>query len=150
MASGVAFALVSLILIVLLRSLSGVVLVVLPVILAAVLTGGTSVAFGLDLNFANIIVLPLLFGLGVASGVHMVIRDRHTGTGINVMQTSTPRAVLFSALTTIASFGSMALSGHLGMTSMGQLLTIAIGHTLICMLLVLPALLAWLERRNTP
>jgi hopanoid biosynthesis associated RND transporter like protein HpnN len=148
-ASAIAFALVCAILIVLLRNLSGVVLVVLPVILATILTGGTSVALGLELNFANIIVLPLLFGLGVASGVHMVIRDRNTGTGVSVMQTSTPRAVLFSALTTIASFGSMALSGHLGMTSMGQLLTIAIGHTLICMLLVLPAMMAWLERRDT-
>ena len=102
----------------------------------------------LPFNFANIIVLPLLFGLGVASGVHMVMRERAADRAIDIMRTSTPRAVLFSALTTIASFGSLALSGHLGMTSMGQLLTIAIGYTLICMLFVLPAMMAWLDRRN--
>ena len=55
---------------------------------------------------------------------------------------STPRAVMFSALTTIASFGSLALSGHQGMTSMGQLLTIAIGYTLLSTIVILPALMA--------
>ena len=56
--------------------------------------------------------------------------------------TSTPRAVLFSALTTIGSFGSIALSGHPGTASMGVLLTIAISLTLVCTLVLLPALLA--------
>ena len=99
-------------------------------------------------NFANIIVLPLLFGLGVASGIHLVLRDRQeraAGPGTaagGAFETSTPRAVLFSALTTIGSFGAIALSGHPGTASMGVLLTIAISLTLICTLVVLPALLA--------
>ncbi|MEX2618422.1 MAG: MMPL family transporter [Alphaproteobacteria bacterium] len=147
-ASIIAFVLVSAILIVLLRGIARSFLVLLPLSLAAVLTGGTSVALNLPFNFANIIVLPLLFGLGVASGVHMVMREQAANRAIDIMQTSTPRAVLFSALTTIASFGSLALSGHLGMTSMGQLLTIAIGYTLVCMLLVLPAMMAWRDRRS--
>lgn len=147
-ASIIAFVLVSAILMILLRSIARSLLVLLPLALAAVLTGGTAVALNLPFNFANIIVLPLLFGLGVASGVHMVMRGRASDRAIDVMHSSTPRAVLFSALTTIASFGSLALSGHLGMTSMGQLLTIAIGYTLICMLLVLPAMMVWIERRN--
>lgn len=146
-ASVIALILVTLLLVVLLRDIAGLALIMLPLALAAILTGGTSVLLNLPFNFANIIVLPLLFGLGVASGVHMVIRSRNIGQDENVMLTSTPRAVLFSALTTIASFGSLALSGHLGMTSMGQLLTIAIGYTLICMLIVLPALMAWQEKR---
>lgn len=147
-ASIIAFVLVSAILIFLLRSVARSLLVLLPLVLAAVLTGGTSVALNLPFNFANIIVLPLLFGLGVASGVHMVMREQAMDRAIDIMQTSTPRAVLFSALTTIASFGSLALSGHLGMTSMGQLLTIAISYTLVCMLLVLPAMMVWRDRRN--
>ena len=133
---------------ILLRSIARSLLVLLPLALAAVLTGGTAVALNLPFDFANIIVLPLLFGLGVASGVHMVMRERAADRAVDVMHTSTPRAVLFSALTTIASFGSLALSGHLGMTSMGQLLTIAIGYTLICMLLVLPAMMVWIDRRT--
>ena len=114
------------------------------------LTGATSVVLDLPFNYANVIVLPLLFGFGVASGVHLVMRRRRTGDAVELLRTSTPRAVLYSALTTIASFGSLALSGHRGMTSMGQLLTIAIAYSLICTLIVLPALMVWLERRKRP
>jgi predicted RND superfamily exporter protein len=96
-------------------------------------------------NFANVIVLPLLFGLGVAGGIHMVSRhrarrERHAMRGI--LRTSTPRAVVFSALTTIASFGALALSSHRGTASLGLLLTLAITLTTAVTLTVLPALLA--------
>ena len=143
-----AFALVTIVLLALLRRVLDTALVLAPLVLAALLTGATSVMFDLAFNFANVIVLPLLFGLGVASGVHLVLRRRRTGDAAELLRTSTPRAVLYSALTTIASFGSLALSGHRGMTSMGQLLTIAIAYTLICTLVVLPAMMVWLEQRN--
>lgn len=131
----------------LLRRASDVVFVFAPLGLAAVLTVLCSVAFQVPFNFANIIVLPLLFGLGVASGIHLVLRDRQERSGGgaaagDAFETSTPRAVLFSALTTIGSFGSIALSGHPGTASMGVLLTVAITLTLICTLVLLPALLA--------
>ena len=143
-----AFVAVCLVLLVLLRSVIDVALVLFPLVLAAIFTGATAVLLGLPFNFANVIVLPLLFGLGVASGIHLVTRARRTVDTVELMRTSTPRAVLFSALTTIASFGSLALSGHRGMTSMGQLLTIAVAYTLVSTLIVLPALLKWIERRT--
>ena len=62
------------------------------------------------------------------------------------MATSTPRAVLFSSLTTVAAFGSLMLSRHPGMVSMGQLLAISIAFTLLSTLIVLPALMTWLDR----
>jgi len=99
------------------------------------------VLFSLPFNFANVIVLPLLFGLGIAGSIHLVLRDRDQFGAQGVMTTSTPRAVIFSALTTIGSFGSIALSSHPGTSSMGILLTIAIALSLICTLIVLPALL---------
>jgi predicted RND superfamily exporter protein len=114
--------------------------VLAPLLLAAVLTVAATVVFGLPFNFANVIVLPLLFGLGVASGLHIVLRARQTGPR-RVLMTSTPRAVLFSALTTVGSFGALALSGHKGTASMGLLLTIALGLTIVTTLVVLPALL---------
>tara|TARA_R110002073_G_scaffold199537_4_gene358623 strand:- start:28 stop:2646 length:2619 start_codon:yes stop_codon:yes gene_type:complete len=131
----------------LLRRASDVAFVFAPLGLAAVLTVLCSVVFHVPFNFANIIVLPLLFGLGVASGIHLVLRDRQERAGGDrtagdAFETSTPRAVLFSALTTIGSFGSIALSGHPGTASMGVLLTIAISLTLVCTLVLLPALLA--------
>lgn len=142
-----AFTAVCIVLLVVLRSVRGTLLVIFPLLLAAIYTGAASVLLDLPFNFANVIVLPLLFGLGVASGIHLVIRARRTPDTKALMRTSTPRAVLFSALTTIASFGSLALSGHRGMTSMGQLLTIAIVFTLLCTLIVLPATMRWVERR---
>jgi predicted RND superfamily exporter protein len=71
----------------------------------------------------------------------MVLSERHTAKTLGVAETTTPRAVFFSTLTTIASFGTIALSDHPGTASMGILLTVAILLTLICSLTVLPTLL---------
>jgi uncharacterized protein len=141
-AASLSVALISVLIAILLRRLRSVILVFAPLTLAALLTIAASVLLDLPFNFANVIVLPLLFGLGVASGIHLVIREGQTGTTDKVLSSSTPRAVLFSALTTIGSFGSMALSGHPGTASMGVLLTLAIALTLGCTLVVLPALMA--------
>ena len=120
-------------------------LILAPIVLAALFTITASVLFNLPFNFANVIVLPLLFGLGIASSIHLVLADREGGG--NVLETSTPRAIFFSALTTIGSFGSIALSSHPGTSSMGILLTIAIIASLICTLIILPALLSAWPRR---
>ena len=138
----ISVALISLILIVVLKRFLNAVLVFVPLALAAVLTVAASTIFGLPFNFANVIVLPLLFGLGVAGGIHLVVREREEGDRGGAYGTSTPRAILFSALTTIGSFGSIALSSHPGTSSMGLLLTISITLSLVCTLVVLPALMA--------
>ncbi len=141
-AAVISVVLISLLIAVLLRRLHDVLLVFLPLALAALLTIAMSVLLDIPFNFANVIVLPLLFGLGVASGIHLVLRAREASDYTGLLVTSTPRAVVFSALTTIGSFGSIALSSHPGTSSMGILLTIAITATLVCTLVVLPALLA--------
>ncbi len=141
-ASLLALVLIILILTFVLRRLVDMVLVLVPIVFAGLFTVLTAVVLGLPFNFANIIVLPLLLGLGVSSGVHFVMRRRQVAAEGDLLESSTPRAVMFSAFTTIASFGSLALSGHQGMTSMGQLLTIAIGYTLLSTIVILPALMA--------
>jgi len=138
-AGAISVTLILVILIVVLKRFVNAVLVFVPLVLAALLTVAASTAFGLPFNFANVIVLPLLFGLGVAGGIHLVVREREKGGG--AFDTSTPRAILFSALTTIGSFGSIALSSHPGTSSMGLLLTISISLSLACTLVVLPALM---------
>ncbi|MFN3077799.1 MAG: MMPL family transporter [Alphaproteobacteria bacterium] len=130
-----------LLLAVLLRNFRDAMLVFAPLGLAALLTVATMVVFDLAFNFANIIALPLLFGLGIANGIQFVYRERLEADPVHLMASSTPRAVIFSALTTIDSFGSMAVSSHLGTSSMGILLGLAISLTLVCTLLVLPALM---------
>jgi hypothetical protein len=143
-----ALVLIALALVGLLRSTLDATLVLLPLMLAGILTVAATVWFDVPFNFANVIVLPLLLGLGVASGIHLVMRHRVERAGSSLLQTSTPRAVLFSALTTIGSFGTLAISSHRGTSSMGLLLTITIGLTLVCTLIVLPAMLTLSRRRR--
>jgi hopanoid biosynthesis associated RND transporter like protein HpnN len=122
-----------------LRSKRDTIIVMTPLVLAALLTVATTVVFDMPFDFANVIALPLLFGLGVASGIHMVVRTR-IDPHLPLMETSTPRAVLFSALTNLASFGALAVSTHPGMATMGTLLTISILLTTVCTIVVLPSL----------
>ena len=148
-ATGTAILAIALLLAVTLRSLRSVAIGFLPLVLAASITMAAMVAAGISFNHANVIVLPLLFGLGVANGIHLLARERREGAASPAIRSSTPRAVLFSALTTAASFASLGISHHPGTASMGLLLTIALIGLLACSLTVLPGLmLAWPIRRT--
>ena len=126
-----------------------VLLVLLPLLLATVLTGAAITLLGIHFNFANIIALPLVFGMGVDNCIHMAHRFRTAPPRDRiVLHTSTAFAVVLSALTNVSGFGSLALSPHLGMASMGKVLTIGILTTLLCSLIVLPSLLSWVQRVN--
>jgi hopanoid biosynthesis associated RND transporter like protein HpnN len=135
-------------LIVMLRSLRETLLIFLPLFLAACLTAATSVLLKLPFNFANVIALPLMLGIAVAFGIYLVTRKRAGMTVDELFHSSTPRAVLYSGLTTMASFGTLAISRHRGMSSMGLLVTFALTYALFCTLVVLPAVMAVLEARQ--
>lgn len=122
-----------------LRRVQDVVLTMVPIFLTGLLTLSTCVFAGEALDFANIIALPLLFGVGVAFNIYFVIAWRMGET--KPLQSSLARAVLFSALTTGTAFGTLALSTHPGTAGTGRLLIISIGWTLIVALLFEPALL---------
>ena len=128
-----------------------VILVLAPLLLASLLTGALMSLAGVPFNFANIIALPLVFGMGVDNCIHMVHRYRTAPPKDGILlQTSTALAVVLSALTNVSGFGNLSVSPHQGMASMGMMLTIGILSTLLCSMIVLPALLAWMEARNTP
>ncbi|MCW2243951.1 MMPL family transporter [Azospirillum canadense] len=122
-----------------LRRVRDVALVVAPLVLALLLTMGLCVLVGLPLNYANIIALPLLLGIGVAFNIYFVVNWR--AGYAEPLASPTARAVLFSALTTASAFGTLALSHHPGTASMGLLLCIALGCTLLTAVFVLPAML---------
>lgn len=134
-----AIIVISLLLLLILRSLRDSVLVLMPLILGAILTGAVSAWSGLHFNFANIIALPLLFGLGVDSGIHMMHRLREIPWNRSVLTTSTARGIFFSALTTLFSFVSLAFISHVGIASLGRLLAIGLSITLVCTFFILPA-----------
>ena len=131
------------------RTIGDTLLVLAPLTLAAVLTGAAAVIGGIPINFADIIVLPLLLGIGVDSGIHLVERSRLSHVPASrLLETSTAHAVLFSSLTTIASFGTLGFAGHRGIASMGQLLVVGVTLAVACNLLLLPALIQLRQRRK--
>ena len=137
-----AVVLISLLLFALWRNWKDVGLVLAPLLLGAVVTVASMAALDIPFNFANVIVLPLLFGIGVDSGVHLVHRAKMRRSPDELLLgTTTARAVFYSALTTVVSFGTLAFSSHRGVASLGVLLTIGMILTVICNLIVLPALI---------
>ncbi len=131
---------IALILFVTLRRWVDVALTLAPLMVAIVVTLEISVAIGLQLNFANIIALPLLLGVGVAFKIYYVMAWRAGET--NFLQLSLTRAVFFSACATATAFGSLWFSHHPGTSSMGKLMALSLVTTLSAAVLFQPALLA--------
>jgi len=111
-----------------LRRIGDVLLTLVPLVVAGVVTLELCVALGLALNFANIIALPLLLGIGVAFKIYYVMAWRNGQS--QVLQSPLTRAVFFSALTTATAFGSLWFSNHPGTSSMGKLLALSLVCTL--------------------
>jgi uncharacterized protein len=130
---------ISVLLFIVLRRITDVLLTLVPLLLAGVVTLEIAVLIGLPLNFANIIALPLLLGLGVAFKIYFVMAWRAGTT--NLLQSSLTRAVFFSAMTTATAFGSLWLSKHPGTSSMGKLLALSLVCTLAAAILFQPALM---------
>lgn len=133
-----ALAAIFLLLWLLLRRVRDAALVLLPLLVGALLTVIGCVVSHLAINYANIIALPLLLGVGVAFNIYFVINFRY-GV-ITPLQSPTTRAVLYSALTTGCAFGSLAVSPHVGTASMGLLLFLSLGLSVGSTFILLPAL----------
>ncbi|WP_112478180.1 MMPL family transporter [Vibrio variabilis] len=118
-----------------------VLLIFIPLTLASLSTLGLMHWLGLSMNMANIIVIPLIFGLGVDNGIHIVKRFRAVRSLEAFFKTSTPKASLVSCLTTLATFGALIVADHQGMHSIGLVLTIALSCILVFSLTLLPLLL---------
>ncbi len=120
------------------------VIILLSVFVGGVFTFGFMLLFNIPLNFANIIGLPLLLGIGVDSGIHIADRFRQEHlTGRNIFMTSSSRGVIVSSLTTICSIGNLAFSSHQGTASMGLLLSLGLASMMISTMIILPAFLIW-------
>jgi hypothetical protein len=137
---------ITLLLAIVLRRVSDVLLTLAPLLLSGLVTLALCVVIGQPLNYANIIALPLLFGIGVAFNIYFVMAWRAGSR--DLLASSLARAVIFSALTTASAFGSLWLSSHPGTASMGELLALSLVCTLACALVFLPALLAFTSRRR--
>ena len=122
-----------------LRRFGDVLLTLVPLLLACVVTLEICVLIDLPLNFANIIALPLLLGVGVAFKIYYIMAWREGQT--NLLQSVLTRAVTFSACTTATAFGSLWFSSHPGTSSMGKLLAISLLTTMAAAALFQPVLM---------
>ena len=134
-----SFIVITLLLVLVLRSLHDVLMTLAPLVLTGLLTLASVVVLGQRLNFANVIALPLLLGIGVAFNIYFVVAWRRGQRCF--LASSLTRAVIFSALTTASGFGTLWLSIHPGTASMGELLMISLFWTLVTTLFLSPALL---------
>jgi hopanoid biosynthesis associated RND transporter like protein HpnN len=120
-------------------------LALVPLLVGSVWTLGMMVLFGVQFNMANLLFLPLIIGIGIDNGVHIVHSYRATGKyeGESVpLSRSTAKAIILAALTTIVGFGSLMISSHRGIYSLGLLVALGVGSVLIASLTTLPSLLA--------
>ncbi len=146
-AAGYALVAILVILLIDFRRISDVMLAMLPLVVGGIALFGLMGHLGIPFNPANMIVLPLILGIGIDNGVHIVHdyrRCRHAYSGPSV---STLTAVMVNSLTTMVGFGALMLASHRGLQSLGRVLTLGIATCLTASLL-LPALLVWHRLRK--
>ena len=147
-AFGLALLATALTLLVLLGDPRSSAVVMTSLVLATLLTGAAAVLWDIPFNISNIITLPLLLGIGVDAGIHMVHRRQQGQAGERLLDTATGRAILYSALTTMAGFGNLTLASHRAIAGMGALLMVGMTAVLICTLVVLPAIMTRRDSRQ--
>ena len=116
-------------------------LAILPPAVGMGITFGLLVILGIPLNPANLIILPLILGIGVDNGVHIIHDCRSQPNQIYCTAPSTINAIMLTSLTTMVGFGSMMIAAHRGLHSLGAVLTIGVGACLFVSLVTLPAML---------
>jgi uncharacterized protein len=138
-AGAIALAAIFVLLFLALRKLSDVLLTLIPLLMAGVVTLEICALTGMAINFANIIALPLLLGVGVAFKIYYIMAWRSGKTGL--LQSSLTRAVVFSGMTNAVAFGSMWSSDYPGMSSMGKMMALALLCTMAAAVLFQPVLM---------
>ncbi|HTA31395.1 MAG TPA: MMPL family transporter, partial [Candidatus Cybelea sp.] len=127
------------------RSIVCVVLSLLPVAIGSAWTLGFMGAAGVSFNPANIMTLPLVIGIGVTNGIHILNRVAEEQKA-SILGKSTGKAVLVSGLTALTGFGCLMLGRHQGLQSLGLVMSMGIGACMLAGLTLLPALISILDR----
>ena len=134
-----ALSAITVLLLIALRRVGDVLLTLVPLLVAGAVTLELCVILGIPLNFANIIALPLLLGVGVAFKIYYILAWRAGKT--NLLQSGLTRAVIFSAMTTASAFGSLWLSENPGTSSMGKMMALALVCTMAAAVFFQPVLM---------
>ena len=129
------------------RSFKYTLLATIPLAVGAFWMVGLMASLGMKFNFANFMCLPLILGIGIDDGVHILHRYRREGPlSIPLVLKYTGRAILLTSLTTMIGFGSMGLASHRGTASMGQVLFLGVGACFLSSAFVLPSIITIWDR----
>ncbi len=147
----IAFSLTTLIVFLLLlidfRRLRPALLALIPLVVGAVWMVGIMRLFGLQLTMLNVMGIPLIIGIGIDDGVHILHRYLSEGKGsVRTVMQSTGKAVLLTSLTTMLAFGSLVFATYRGLGSLGLALFIGVGACFLTSIVILPAMIGWFER----
>ena len=129
------------------RRISAVFFALLPVGLGTLWTTGIMGLAGIPFNPANIMILPLVVGIGVTNGIHILNRFAEERNP-SILGRSTGKAVIVSGLTTIAGFGSLIPAEHQGIQSLGIVMSLGVGMCMVAAVTVLPAVLTLTAERQ--
>ncbi len=137
---------ISILLMVDFRSLRLTVMAMVPMVIGMVQAFGIMGLLGIPLNPANMIIVPLILGIGIDDGVHVVHDFRNQRGRRYAMSSSTAGAILVTSLTTMIGFGSLMIASHQGLQSLGRVLVIGVSCCLFTSLVLLPAIFIWWTR----
>jgi predicted RND superfamily exporter protein len=126
-----------------LQHLMDVLLALIPLTVGVATSLGAFGWLGWPLNPANMIALPLIVGVGVDNGVHVIHdwRARRISGSTYQIDTGTSRGILVAGLTTIIGFGALMISHHRGLAGLGAILALGVSGSLITALTLLPQIL---------
>lgn len=149
---GGLYALITIVFITLLslKSIRNAFLAMSPLFVGFLWLGGLMTFFELQFNLANLVILPLIIGIGVDSGVHIVARyqEGDIDDPVSIIFQSTGKAIFLSSVTTMIGFGSLMVANHYGIFSIGLLLTLGVGSCLVASTTVFPLLLRLSEKKR--
>jgi len=132
------------------RSIRYTLITMIPLVFGAIWMVGLLKTFGLQFTIINFMGIPMIVGIGIDYGVHLMHRYRAEGKGsIKQVVSSTGKAILVTSLTTMAGFGSLMIAKYRGFGSLGILLVLGVGACFLTTILFLPAILGWIEKRQS-
>jgi predicted RND superfamily exporter protein len=131
------------------RSVRMALLGIVPLLAGGIWMVGLLKTFGMMLNFVNVMGLPMIVGIGIDDGVHLLHRYRYEGLSQTpTVLKSTGKAILLTSLTTMAGFGSLTLGTYRGFVSLGALLSIGVGACFLTTVLFVPAIISLAQRKQ--
>ena len=146
-ATGLAIFVIFLVLLIDFRSLKKAIMAMIPLVVGVVWMVGVMEITGLQITLLNIMAIPMIIGIGIDDGVHIIHRYQIEGRNAHKpVFASTGRAILLTSITTMLGFGSLWFATYRGLGSMGIALFIGVGTCFLATVIVIPVIIGMLKK----